>query len=147
MRLEHLCDMDLIYQQTELLDDKFVLVRPYGGQEGCGYGEGNGNVTGDRLTGKLRWVNQPHRRSDSSMLPDVHGIIRTDDDALIMFSLNGRTVWTEAGPGRQLLAATFEAEDDRYAWLNGSYCVLEGAIDPERLAMRARVYLCINELT
>ena len=81
MRLEHLCDMELVYQQTTLLDDKFVLVQPYGGQEGTGYGEGDGIVTGERLTGTLRWVNQPHRRSDSTMLPNVHGIIRTRDDA------------------------------------------------------------------
>lgn len=146
MRLEHLCDLELVYQQTELLDDKFVLVRPYGGQEGKGYGEGDGTVTGERLTGTLRWINHPHRRSDGTMLPDVHGVICTGDGALVMFSLTGRTVWTEAGPGRQVLTTLFESEDERYAWLNSTYCVLEGAIDPERLTMRARVYLCLNEI-
>jgi hypothetical protein len=63
-----------------------------------------------------------------------------------MFSLSGRTVWTEAGPGRQVLTTVFEAEDERYSWLNSVYCVLEGAVDPERLAMQARVYVCRNEL-
>lgn len=147
MRLEHLCDMELVYRQTDLLDDRFVLVRPYAGQEGTGYGEGDGTVTGKRLTGKLRWVNQPHRRNDTAMLPNVHGIIRTDDDALVTFSLTGRTVWTEAGPGRQVLTTLFESEHEQYSWLNNVYCVLEGAIDPERLAMRARVYVVLNEIT
>lgn len=140
MRLEHLCDLELVYQHTDLLDGKFVLVQPYGGEEGTG------SVTGDRLAGTVRWVNHPHRRNDGAMLPDVHGVIRTTDDALVMFSLTGRTVWTEAGPGRQVLTTLFESEDERYVWLNGVYCVLEGAIDPERMAMRARVYVCINEL-
>ena len=36
MRLEHLCDVELVYRQTELLDQRFVLVRPYGGEEGTG---------------------------------------------------------------------------------------------------------------
>jgi hypothetical protein len=80
------------------------------------------------------------------MLPDAHGVIRTADDALVLFSLTGRTVWTEAGPGRQVLTTLFESQDERYAWLNGVYCVLEGAIDPERLAMRARIYICVNDL-
>ena len=146
MRLEHLCDVELVYRQTELLDQRFVLVRPYGGEEGTGYGEGDGSVTGQRLTGTLRWVNHPHRRSDGTMMPDVHGVICTHDGALVTFSLRGRTVWTEAGPGRQVLTTLFESDDERYAWLNSAFCVLEGAIDPERLAMRARVYICVNEL-
>src|SRR5947209_17165836 len=109
MRLEHLCDLELVYQQTELVDAKFVLVQPHGGEEGTGYGEGTGSVAGDRLAGSLRWINHPHRRNDGTMLPDVHGSIRTDDDALVMFSLAGRTVWTEAGPGRQVLTSLFES--------------------------------------
>jgi hypothetical protein len=32
VRLEHLRDMQLLYQQTPILDRKFVLVRPYGGE-------------------------------------------------------------------------------------------------------------------
>jgi hypothetical protein len=138
--------MQLLYQQTPLLDRKFVLVRPYGGEDGSGYGEGDGTVTGERLTGTLRWVNHPHRRGDGTMLPDAHGVIRTNDDALVLFSLTGRTVWTEAGPGRQVLTTLFESQDERYSWLNGVYCVLEGAIEPERLAMRARIYICLNDL-
>ena len=80
------------------------------------------------------------------MLPDAHGVIRTEDDALVLFSLTGRTVWTETGSGRQVLTSLFESHDERYSWLNGVYCVLEGAIDPERLAMRGCVYICVNEM-
>ena len=63
MRLEHLCDMELVYREEALYGGKFLLVRPYGGEEGSGYGEGDGSVSGSKLSGRVRWVNHPHRRS------------------------------------------------------------------------------------
>lgn len=145
MRLEYLCDMELVYQEAPGLGAKFFLVRPFGSEEGTGYGEGDGSVTGPRLQGTLRWVNHPHRRSDGAMVPDAHGIIRTHDGATVMFSLQGRTFF-EGDIGKQTLLALFEAEDERYQWLNGALCVLEGVIDAERLAMRARIHVCQHEL-
>ena len=146
MQLEHVCDMELIYRVEPLTGDKFALVRPYGGEEGTAYGEGDGTVTGPRLQGTMRWVNHPHRRSEGRMLPDAHGIIVTHDNAIIMFTLQGRTIF-EAGFGKQLLSVIFEAEAESYRWLNNTLCVLEGLIDSERLSMRARVYACRNDLT
>lgn len=145
MRLEYLCDMELVYQDAPGLGAKFLLIRPYGGEEGSGYGEGDGAVTSPRLRGTLRWVNHPHRRGDGAMLPNAHGVIRTDDGAAVMFSLQGRTFF-DGETGKQLLLTLFEAEDERYQWLNKALCVLEGVIDAERLAMRARVYACKHEL-
>src|SRR5512146_363016 len=103
MQLEFLCDMELAYRVEPLTGEKFALVRPYGGEEGAGYGEGDGTVTGPRLQGAIRWVNHPHRRSDGSMLPDAHGIIVTHDHAVIRFTLQGRTVF-EQEQGKQLLS-------------------------------------------
>ena len=140
MRLEHLCDMELVYQEAPGMGQKVLMVRPYSGQEGSGYGEGDGTVTGPQLQGKLRWVNHPHSRSDGVMLPSTHGVIRTNDGATILFSLQGRTV-----AGKQLLLTTFESADKQYQWLNQAMCLLEGVIDAERLAMRARVYVCKHE--
>ena len=97
MRLEHLCDIELCYQSLPFGTKKFVLVRPYGGEEGSGYGEGDGTVSGERLRGQVRWVNHPHRRSDGVMLPHAHGLVATDDGALVMFTLQGRTVLRDAG--------------------------------------------------
>ncbi len=79
------------------------------------------------------------------MLPDAHGVIKTDDEAIIFFTLQGRTVWVEE-KGRQLLSAIFESEDSRYKWLNNTFCILEGAIDSNSLTMRARVYSCVSDL-
>jgi hypothetical protein len=146
MRLEALCKMELAYREEKTYNGKVALVRPYGGEEGSAYGEGDGTVNGPRLKGNVRWVNHPHRRSDGTMLPNAHGIIATEDGAIVMFHLEGRTVFNN-GLGMQLLTVTLEAEDERYRWLNNTLCVLEGLIDPVAYTMRASVYECIGELT
>lgn len=145
MQLEYICDMELVYREEPLYAGKFLLMRPYGGEEGSGYGEGDGTVTGPRISGTLRWVNHPHRRSDGIMLPDAHGVIVTDDHATILFTLQGRTVF-EGEQGKQLLGVIFEAEAEAYRWLNATFCVLEGLIDAERLQMRARVFACRSDM-
>ena len=145
MQLDFICEMTLAYRELPLTGDKFLLVRPYGGEEGSGYGEGDGTVTGPRIQGTLRWVNHPHRRSDGMMMPDAHGIIVTNDDSVVLFTLQGRTVF-DHDLGRQLLSVIFEAEAESYRWLNTSFCVLEGLIDGERYEMRARVYACRSDL-
>jgi len=144
MRLDLLGEMELVYRDSSF-GEKFILARPFGGEEGSGYGEGEGTIKGERINGTLRWVNHPHRRSDGSMLPDAHGIIKTADGAIVLFVMQGRTVWVGEA-GRQLLSVTFESQDERYKWLNNTYCVLEGAIDSVALKMRSRVYLCISDL-
>ena len=142
MRLELLCDLELSYRDLPL-GDSFVLVRPYGTEEGSVYGEGDGRVSGARLSGSARWVNHPHRRSDGVMLPDAHGYILTDDGATLLFSLRGRTTF-EGAPGQQLLTMLFETAAEQYRWLNTALCVVEGLIVEGH--MRAHVYVCVHEL-
>ncbi len=142
MRLEQLADLELSYT-TE-----FLLVQPYGGEEGSGYGEGEGRIEGEAIRGSVRWVNHPRRRSDTAMLPNTDGFIRTDDGALLMFHLDGRTIWSEDGSrGFQSLRVVFETDDERLRWLNDALCVLEGVVDPVRLLMSAKIYVCRNELS
>lgn len=140
MRLEWLCDMDLAYR-TE-----FTLVRPYGSEEGSGYGEGDGRVEGPRLSGSVRWVNHPHRRSDQTMLPDAHGVITTDEGHVVLFALAGRTGWV-GDAGVQVLSVSFESDAEDHLWLNSTMHVLEGVIDPEALVMHARIYTLVHELS
>jgi hypothetical protein len=87
----------------------------YGSQEASAYGEGDGLVKSDRLKGRARWVNHPHCRSDGVWLPNVHGVIQTEDGASVLFSLHGRTSFVEGGKGRQLLTVIFETGDERIA--------------------------------
>ncbi len=62
----------------------------------------------------------------------------------------GRTIWIGAEghrKGRQVLMILFEAEAERYRWLNDAVCILEGVIDPRALTMAPMpVYVCVNEL-
>jgi hypothetical protein len=143
MRLEHLCDMELGYQGG------FTLIQPYASEEGTGFGTGEGMVSGDQLAGRIRWVNHPQRRSDGAMLADAHGVITTDEGVPVLFTLRGRTVAGQTSPNwqsQQLLSAFFEAEDERYGWLNTALCIAEGRLNPETLRLQLRVYACISDL-
>ena len=144
MRVELLGDMELVYRDSTF-GQKFHLVRPFGTEEGWGYGEGEGSVRGEKLNGKIRWVSHPRHRGDGSVLPNVDGVIKTDDGAAVLFTFQGKTVWAK-GMGRQLLSVTFATEDHRYKWLNDAFCILEGAVDHPGLRIKSHLYLCVNEM-
>jgi hypothetical protein len=134
--------MDLQYTSA------FHVATPYGNDAGLGWGVGAGTVMGERLAGVAEWSNQPDRRGDGTMLPNVRGVITTKGGAEVFFSLTGRTVWVDregSREGRQLLLTLFESEDDRYSWLNNTVCVAEGVIDPELLVAHLEVGLCISD--
>jgi len=59
----------------------------------------------------------------SIMLLDVRQMIRTDDDALVYVSYQGRC---DRERGTYTVAPTFETADPRYAWLNGIQAVGQG---------------------
>lgn len=145
MQLEYLCAMELSYREESLYQRNFVLVHPYGSEEGSAYGEGNGTVNGPRLQGQVRWVNHPHRRNDDVMLPDAHRVIMTEEGAAILFSLQGRTFFAQ-GQGVQLLMVLFEAEGEAYRWLNTTVSILEGLITGAMTQMRAKIYVCRSDL-
>ncbi len=146
MRLEPLCEMRLAYEMDEGIGSKFVLMRPFGSEEGAGFGGGDGTVTGVKLNGSVRWMNYPHRRSDSSMIPHVTGVITTDDGVQIVFALDGGRAHFEGAHADQMLLVTFTAEDVRYRWLNDAFCVLEGIYNAQPMDMTMLVYQCINEM-
>ena len=77
------------------------------------------------------------------MLPNVRGLITTDDGASILFELHGRTVFGDDPAGRQSLVGWFEAEDERYRWLNDIVCIAEGRIDVD--GMHVRVFAGVHE--
>lgn len=146
MRLEYLCDMQPAFNESP------VQTRPFGGEEGTLFALGSGTVTGERLRGMARCVNHAHRRNDGVMLPNINGIITTDDNAAIVFHMHGLTPWlqTPHGPkGDQVSWIGFETDAEQYCWLNNVRCVLEGAVQlvPRRGASGpTRVYICVNEM-
>jgi|1186.fasta_scaffold234605_2 hypothetical protein len=144
MRLEPLCRLELAYT-PEVFGRHVVLVAPYGEGEAYAYGEGDGRASGERLSGSVRWSNHPRRRSDGVFLPDVHGVVHTEDGADVIFSLSGRTTQLGEGVGVQHLHATFHADDDAHRWLNDVVCVAEGRIHVEEMRSDISVYYCVNE--
>jgi hypothetical protein len=143
MKVDRLCVMELTYTRD------FHLVRPYGNESGLGWGVGDGTVSGEQLAGSIQWSNHPRRRGDGMMLPNVRGVIATDDGAEVFVGLTGRTLFVErdgSTVGSQLLMTLFESEDDRYAWLNTLVCMTEGVIDPEAGTSHFEVYVCTNDL-
>jgi hypothetical protein len=147
MRLEPLCTLALEYDERGgVPDGGFVLVAPYAGGDGSGYGAGHGTVRGERLNGVAAWSNHPRRRSDGRMLPDAHGVILTDDGARVIFGLCGRTVFRDPDRGEQSLMGWFESDDERYLWLNDVVCVAEGEIRMDTARADIDVYVAVNEL-
>jgi hypothetical protein len=144
MRLEPLCTFDWSYDEDgRVKPPGYELVSPYDGEEGPAYGEGHGTARG-RIAGRVVWSNYPRRRSDGRMLPNVRGLVTTDDGASILFELRGRTFFGDDGVGRQNLVGWFEAGDARYRWLNDVVCIAEGLIGED--AMQIRVYAGVVEV-
>jgi Protein of unknown function (DUF3237) len=145
VRLEPLCIFDWSYDEdVRVKAPGYDLISPYSSDEGIGYGEGRGAASG-QINGSVVWSNYPRRRSDGRMLPNARGLITTDDGASILFELRGRTIFDDDNPsGRQNLVGWFEAQDERYRWLNDIVCIAEGRIDDHGMVIHA--YAGVHEL-
>ena len=131
MRLEHLFDLDLRYEGD------YVVVRPYGGQDGIGYAAGTGKAIGPRVEGDVRFSNNPRVRGDGVLLPAFDGAIATGDGARIVFSSTGLGKRQEDGRRfRATLAMTLESDDERYAWLNETLCIGDATVTGRHVQMQ-----------
>lgn len=83
MRLEYLCDLTLDYDEHGLL-----LLKPFAGHEGQAFGSGMGRAEGERLHGPVRWANYPRMRDDGVLMPDVRGVVDTEEGP-VLFELRG----------------------------------------------------------
>ena len=137
MRLEHICDIALGYRHD------FVLVRPYGSEEGAGYGELRGTATGERLAGLVRAVNHPRRRSDGTMLPDLHGLIETTDGARPL-QRAGADLVRQRRPRSANAALHVRSGGRAVPLAERLLCIYEGTV--EMPLARGRIYACVNEL-
>ncbi|MCP2671108.1 DUF3237 domain-containing protein [Maricaulaceae bacterium EIL42A08] len=100
-----------------------------------------GTFEGERLSGQVLpggadWVRV---RADGTIMIDVRLTLRTDDDALVYLSYQGRFIGTagamaqlaqgktlKAGSYSLVTVARFECGDERYAWLNDVIAVGTG---------------------
>jgi hypothetical protein len=143
VHLELLCSIDAHYTEGH-------FPKPYGNDNGFGWGLGEGTVSGQRLSGTFKWSNHKITRSDGVASPTVRGVITTGDGHKVLVELTGRTVFVSQGDeqvGNQLLMTLFESDAHRYAWLNNEVCFSEGRISPaEGAPFHLEVYLCKNDL-
>ena len=141
MRLEPLFRVSMRYTDA-------WWASPFGGEEGAGFGVGDGTVSGDTLNGTLTWANYPRRREDGVWTPNACGVIRTTDGAEILVSFHGQSVeeQTEEGLLRAILGRyELLTEHDRYRWLNTTFVVAEGEIDEDTEEIWFEAYACIND--
>jgi hypothetical protein len=134
--LVELGDFELTYTALESLD------YASGGQL---YGTMEGRLIGDRVRGELRLTNLAPRRSDNVNLPTLRGVMTTDDQATVWVALDGIATLRSSDNAR-VFVTTFHCQtgDDRYAWLNTVFGVLEGVLDAVRVGgtARGRVFEC-----
>jgi uncharacterized protein DUF3237 len=136
MQLEHVFDLDLRYE------GEYTIVRPHGDAEGFGYAAGTGRIEGSGLSGAVRFSNNPRVRGDGRLLPTLSGSIEADDGARIVFSMQGLGAQRDREFGA-VAGAIFESDDERYRWLNESFCLAEATIRGRRVEMR--IYRCVSD--
>ena len=80
------------------------------------------------------------------MLPNLRGVITTQDGASILFEFRGRTIFEGDEPGRQNLVGWFEYDHESYRWLNDLVCIAEGKISAAGPDMVINVFAGIHEM-
>jgi hypothetical protein len=143
LRLEPLCKLVMRY-------DRWSWHRPYGREpasEALGYGQGEGEVTGE-LEGTLLWANYPRRREDGVWTPNLRGFMTLGDGSEILVSVHGQSVKEVAPVYRRAILARVEltTEADAYRWLNTAFVVGEGEIDEELAHWWLDAYVCVSEV-
>jgi hypothetical protein len=134
--MSELASVELTYTALQSLDFDS------GGQI---YGTMEGTVTGDRLTGKMHLTNLAARRPDNVNLPTLRGVLTTEDGALVWVEQDGvATLRAEDNARVFLTSCRLRTGDERYAWLNTTFAVLEGVLDTVGVGgvARGRLYQC-----
>jgi hypothetical protein len=121
--------------------------RPHGGEEGLGFGHGDGAISGE-VEGKVVWANYPRRREDGVWTPNLRGMVISDDGHELVLSVHGQSIEERAAGQRRAILARIEltTEAEPYRWLNTCFLVGEGEIDEERENWWLDTYVCVNEV-
>ena len=111
------------------------------GTGGQFYGTMDGSLEGPRLTGRLDLTNIATNRPDNVNTPTLRGLLRTNDGAELWVELDG--IARLVGETRVFVTSVkLRTGDDRYAWVNTFFGVLEGTLQNDGTAL-GRVYECL----
>jgi hypothetical protein len=146
--------LGLLFEGELLFDETTEVGFPTHGEDGdwLAYVEGGGALSGERLSGDVRWTNHPRRRADGTWLPTFEGVIKTNHRAEILFAFSGYnqgvTDAYEYEHRSALAALTLASANPAYLWVNHVFAVIEADVrpnaDPEHWRLRA--YECLNEI-
>jgi hypothetical protein len=149
VRLDPLCTIAFEYTDFESLKQPEYDEGQEDAPVRAAWGLLEGTVSGERLSGTLRWSNNPLIQPDGVVLPNLRGVVSTAEDVKVFVGLTGRAVFVPRDGApiyRQLLMALFESDSPAYEWLNNEVCIAEGLHTPESPPSKMNVYLCRNEL-
>jgi hypothetical protein len=131
MQLKFLGDLELAYTRLDYADF---------GSGGHYVGVLEGRLTGDRLAGDVFLVNSPPKRPDNVNLPALSGTITTAEGVKVFAQFNGISLLRE-DRRHFVTSVVLRCGDDRYAWLNQVFGVMEGVLKPDEHAV-AKLHLC-----
>jgi hypothetical protein len=121
--------LEVLYRVTYTLPESWSAAT--GGDPATGESRhlliGEGRADG-RVAGRVRLVNHPHRRSDGLLEPEFHGVVETDDGAVVLFRFTGLA---EVLPGRILRVmglVVHDTHDERYHWVRGRPALVGGSV-------------------
>ncbi len=97
------------------------------GTEGQDFYVAEGRCEG-RIVGRFRAANAPRRRTDKTYLPNVHGVIETEDGATIFLEHHGYGRAYPVGRRQVLVTGTHLSDAEKYKWLNDTICVGAGEV-------------------
>jgi hypothetical protein len=126
--------------------DGYSIISPYGSEEEIAYGEGAMEPPSAGLRGTVVWSNYPRRRADGCMLPNVRGLITTQDGASILFEFRGRMIFGGDEPGSAEPCRLVRVRSRKLPRLNGLVCIAEGGISATGPDMVINVYAGIHEM-
>jgi Protein of unknown function (DUF3237) len=115
------------------------------GSEGQLFLIAEGRATG-RLSARLRAANYPRRRGDGTLLPDLRGVLETDDGAAVLFAWHGYATPPDGDRRRLVGSVTHVSDDARYRHLNDVVCALTGEVRPRAGGDGFEVVLEVAEL-
>jgi hypothetical protein len=81
-----------------------------------------GHCTG-KVVGRFRAANHPQRRADGTFLPDLQGVIETEDGATLLLDMRGYGRAYPVGARQIVVAVTHVSDHPNYTRLNDSLSV------------------------
>lgn len=94
-----------------------------------------GDVSGERLNGRIKGVDYLTVRADGRLFLDLHASITTHDGAVIKVKESGIN-----DRGQLMLNMDFHTNDSRYSWLNNKHVWGLGSVDFETGKVKIQGY-------